>query len=201
MPDNESTTLTTEQNDAQPPAASEGDGETPPFDFTAWLVGQSDEIKAAFEGHVSGLKSALDAERAQRKETEKSDKARKKAAEDAEQERLKAQGEYQKLAEQAQGRAQDLETKLAELEPLPEQLERYKGALEGYVKAAREGVPAHVIPLLERLDPIEQLEYLTAHAEELRKPTGGPLNQPSRGVRHEMPEDERRKQAFRIRSL
>lgn len=97
-----------------------------------------------------------------------------RAAEEARQRALLEQGEYQKLAEERAAR-------LAELEPQAAAVERYRGALEAVLAEHRKGLPAHLVTLLDRLDPVEQLEYLAANAETLRPaappaPAGPNLN-------------------------
>ena len=96
------------------------------------------------------------------------EKARKKAEEDA----LLKNQEFQKLAEERGKR-------IAELEPLGDQIksatetaDRYKGALEKYLETEKKGLPKHVLTLLDKLDPVEQIEYIAANREELGKPKG-----------------------------
>ncbi len=109
-----------------------------------------------------------------RLEREKSarEKATQKAKEDAEAEGLKKNQEWQTLAEKHEARTNELLAKLDELEPLGGQVERYKGALEKYLATEKKDLPKHVMVLLEKLDPIEQIEYLAANREELGKTTG-----------------------------
>ena len=193
MPDETNTTNTTEPNPDQ------SAGGTPPASFEAWLAAQTDEVRALYTQHVTGLKGALDSEREQRKQAEKAAKERAKAEEDAERKRLAEQGEFKTLAEQAQAKAAELETRVNELTPLGEQLTRYREALEGYAKAAREGVPAHVTELLDRMDPIDQLDYLTKHAAELRKTPGGLPSNPARNANTGLSDEERARRAARVR--
>ena len=192
MPDETNTTATTEPT-------TNPEGGTPPASFEAWLAAQTEEVKALYTQHVTGLKGALDSEREQRKQAEKAAKERAKAEEDAERKRLAEQGEFKTLAEQAQAKAQELEARVNELTPLGEQLTRYREALEGYAKAAREGVPAHVTELLDRMDPIDQLGYLTKHAAELRKTPGGLPSNPARNANTGLSDEERARRAARVR--
>jgi len=103
----------------------------------------------------------------------KAEKDTAKAKEEAERQRLKEQAEWQKLAEKA-------EAELAKIKPqfetATEKLERYEGALGSYLDSARADVPDHITGLLDRLDPVEQLNWLTDHAEELGKPKAPRLN-------------------------
>jgi len=99
--------------------------------------------------------------------------ATKKAADKAEEQRLKEQAEWQALAEKH-------EAELAEIKPQyeasAERLDRYTTALTSYLESARAGVPGHIISLLDNLDPVEQLNWLTEHASELGKPLAPKLD-------------------------
>jgi predicted ATP-dependent endonuclease of OLD family len=117
----------------------------------------------------------------ERLEREKSarEKATLKAKEEAEAEALKKNQEWQALAEKNDARASELAVRIGELEPLGEQVTRYKGALEKYLAAEKKDLPKHVLVLLEKLDPIEQIEYLSANREELGKSGKGPEGVPA----------------------
>lgn len=109
------------------------------------------------------------------REKKKQDEAAEKARKEAEEAGLLKNQEFQKLAEE---RAKTI----AELEPFKEQLnganetiERYKGALDKYLEAEKKDLPKHVLALLDKLDPVEQMEYIAANREELGKgPEGIP---------------------------
>lgn len=75
------------------------------------------------------------------------------------------QGEFRQLAEQ---RA----TRIAELEPFEAQARRYSEALGTLLTVQREGLQPHIIELLDRLDPADQLEWIAAHQAELRPAEG-----------------------------
>ena len=174
----------------EPGQAPQTDGETPPaVAFAAWLDAQPDEVKQAFEGHVAGLKSALHKERDAREALEKAG-----AAHD---------GELATQAEAAEQRAATAEAKLAELAGLPAQVTRYKTALQAHVQQARATVPEHVQTLLDRLDPVEQLEYLSANAGQFPPLNpGGPTNAPARGSQaNDLNAEEKRQRAWRLPSL
>lgn len=105
--------------------------------------------------------------------------AREKKAQEAAAEKLKKQAEedalvknqeFQKLADERGKRVAELEGQVAELTTVREQAERYKGALGKYLEAERKGLPKHVLTLLEKLDPVDQIEYIAANREELGKP-------------------------------
>lgn len=104
----------------------------------------------------------------ERLEREKSarDKATARAREEAEAQALKNNQEWQTLAERSALRVSELVARVGELEPLGEQVARYKGALENSLLAEKRDLPRHVLVLLEMLGPIEQIEYLAAHRAE-----------------------------------
>ena len=102
-------------------------------------------------------------ERERKKHEADADKARK----DAEAAALEKNEEWQKLAEK---RAQDLQTlsqEKADLEPYKEQAEKYKKALDDQLAKIKEKLPKHLLPLIDKLDPVEAMAYITEHAEEL----------------------------------
>jgi len=185
----------------------DGDGETPEdIEFETWLAEQSEAVRAAYAEHTGGLTSALQSERERRKELEKERKAKEREADKAEAKRLEEAGEFKELAEKAQKKAEDAEAKLSEFEPQIETLtaerDRYAKALKSYVDKAREGVPEHLTPLLDKLDPVEQLEYLTENADKLALPsTGSPTNNPRRGVSHNLSDDEKRRRSYQVQGL
>lgn len=88
------------------------------------------------------------------------EKANNKAMQDAE-ESWQAEGEGLKarLAEQEQ--------RLRQLEPLGERAEKLSGALKALLEQEKKNLPKTLLPLLDRLDELEQLNYLSQHRHEL----------------------------------
>lgn len=82
----------------------------------------------------------------------------------AEAKRLEENQEYQKLAEQRAKR-------LSELEPLKDKAERYEAALTKLLAEERKGVPEYVIPILDKLEPDEQLAWIAEHKGSFPAPT------------------------------
>lgn len=119
------------------------------------------------------------------------EREREQARREAEEQRLEDQEEYRELAEQRQERIAELEQRVSEAEAVTEENERLAAALERTLKAQREGLPEHVITLLDRLDPVEQMEYLADNAEILKKSPGGPPESPRPNEQGEMDESER----------
>lgn len=96
-------------------------------------------------------------------EQEKASQAQAQAAEAAEAERLAQQQEWQTLAEK---RAKEVEA----LKPVQERATRYEAALKALLETHRQGLPGHVVELLDKLDPVDQLEYIAKHQAELARP-------------------------------
>jgi hypothetical protein len=102
-------------------------------------------------------------------EGRKAEAKNRKAAETAEAAKLAEQGEFKKLADTASA-------KVAELEPFKEKAERHETALKAILGKQREGLPKHILTLLDKLDPVEQLEYIAANAAEFARPTAPNVN-------------------------
>lgn len=143
---------------------------------------ETGEPEKSKETQAAGLAAAVftqaDVDRIVKDRLEREKTAREKVAlkakEDAEAEGLKKNQEWQALAQKHEARTNELLAKLDELEPLGDQVDRYKGALESYLVTEKKDLPKHVLVLLEMLDPVEQIEYLAANREELGK-VGGKL--------------------------
>lgn len=111
-----------------------------------------------------------------KREKEGQEKATEKARKQAEEEALLKNQEFQKLAEDRGKRISELEPKLGELEKATQSSERYKSALEKYLENEKKGLPKHVLTLLEKLDPVEQIEYIAENREAFG--TSGPEGVP-----------------------
>lgn len=127
------------QQGQQPPAQAQNGGDEKKF--------SQSELEAILADRLA---------REQRKTTEAAEKARKVAEEQA----LKEQGQFKTLAEQHAAR-------VAELEPRAGQVERFEKALKAQVDELRKGLPAHLTTLLDKMDAVEQLEYLAANRAKL----------------------------------
>lgn len=100
----------------------------------------------------------------QKKHTEaETEKARKKAEDEA----LEKNKEFQQLAETRQKTISELEAQIETLKAVDETKGKYEGALKKYLSEASKSMPKHVLPLIEKLDVVEALEYITANAKEL----------------------------------
>lgn len=114
------------------------------------------------------IKERLDRER------DKAEKTAAKAREESEAASLAEQQKWQELAEKHGKKATTLEESLAAearaRAELEEKATRYQGALDTFLKVQKEGLPAHILGLLDKLDPVEQLNWIAENREALGKP-------------------------------
>jgi len=98
---------------------------------------------------------------------EKARKAAEKAAADA----LKDSADFKTLSEKQATALLDRDAELTQhrtqLETTSQERDKYKIALESHVKERRKDVPEHISGLLDVLDPVAQLKWLTDNAEKL----------------------------------
>lgn len=95
--------------------------------------------------------------------------ARRTAEDEAEQKRLEEQKEFEKLANDRKAKLDALE---AQVKTLAEQNEKYISAIKAKLETERKGLPDHITALLDKLDPVDQLEWLAGNAEAAKKPSG-----------------------------
>jgi len=162
-----------------------GSGDDPPTDDS---VGDSDDeeakAKAKSEDERAGddgkekvkdekqftqaelnaiVKDRLERERKKNEDT--AAKAKKEAEEDA----LKKNQEWQKLAEDREKEIADLNQKVTDLEAIQETADKYKTALEAQLNGYKANLPKHIVTLIDKMDPVEAMDYITSNAEELGK--------------------------------
>lgn len=118
-------------------------------------------------------------ERAQRKAEQQADEARKQAEEKA----LQEQGEYKTLADTRAARIAELEAESGKVSDLTKRAERYEAALKKQLEATRADLPFHIVALLDKLDPADQLEWIAQNREQLRKGDG--VGSPQPGTRQQ----------------
>jgi hypothetical protein len=180
MSDETTTTGTTATTEATTPAGAQNTGKTEAADAAT-------EKAVPYERFAEVNKRAKEAE----KKLADLDNATK-AAETA---RLKEQGEYKTLAEKAAAR-------VAELEPLAEAIQRKDGVIKQFLDAERKGLPKHILALLDKLDPTDQLEYIAANRADLKPKGNGPPETPKADGEHDkISDEERRKRAYQATSL
>lgn len=98
-----------------------------------------------------------------RAEQERAAAASQKATEAADAQRLVEQQKWQELA-------QKHEAKLKELEPVQAKAQAYEAALKKLLDEQRKGVPGYVLPLLDKMDAAEQLEWIATNAGQFQAP-------------------------------
>ncbi|OGR31696.1 MAG: hypothetical protein A2139_07565 [Desulfobacca sp. RBG_16_60_12] len=101
------------------------------------------------------------------REHKKSESAAEKARKDAEAAALEKNQEWQKLAETRATELAALAKEREELEPFKEQAEKYRTALDVQLAKVKEKLPKYLLQLIEKLDPVEAMAYITEYAEEL----------------------------------
>ena len=118
------------------------------------------------------------------REKKKAEEAAKKAADEAMAEAAKKNGEWEKVAQQREKEAAEALKKLQELELIQEKAERYGQTLSKLLEAQRAGLPEAITKLLDKLDPVDQLDWLAANRETISKTKldGPPLTPPPDGV-------------------
>lgn len=107
------------------------------------------------------VKERLD--RAKKQSEAEAEKARKKAEEDA----LTKNKEFETLANTRQQEIEAKDEELAELKGIKEQSEKYSEAIGKIVKTQIEKLPKPVQVLLEKMDPLEQMDYIAQYAKDL----------------------------------
>lgn len=107
------------------------------------------------------------------RERVKAEKAAAKAREDAQAEAAAKNGEWQQLAETRAAKIAEMEAQLAGLDATTARAQRFEAALAQQVGALRKDLPKHLAPLLDKLDVVEQLEWLAANRQELAAKLSG----------------------------
>jgi muconolactone delta-isomerase len=90
-------------------------------------------------------------------------KEQQTAQEKAKETQLKEQGKYKELFEEAS-------QKLAKFSDVDKQSARMQEAISAVLQTQRDGIPDHITALLDKLDPVEQLEWLANYRQTLAAP-------------------------------
>lgn len=157
------------------------------------------EAEKKLEAENSELKAKLKAtndENARRRHEQAEAEKKAKADEDA---RLAEQGKFKELSESQAKTIADLQKVVEESKPITTQLEKYKQVVKAYLDAEKKIVPDIYAPLLERLDPVEQLEWIAANKDKLAHTDGVPPTPNGKGNKklNEAQEKTAREQAAR----
>lgn len=136
------------------------------------------------------------------RERKKSEANAQKAKEQAEAKALEEQQKFQELAEKRGTKVAELEstvgTLTADLEAATEEAKRYKAALNGLLEKQRKAVPEHLVALLDKLDPVEQLEWLSNNTDKLISNNGVPATPKGQNGMTEAQKQEASKDAQRF---
>lgn len=181
--------------------ADETEGDDPDTEET-----ETEEAPEAPEGYVSQDKlDAIISERLDREREKwkaKLEEEREEQKRKAEEERLAEQEKWHDLAEQRQERITQLEVQAGEVPVLQERIDQLEETLNGYLEAQRDGLPDAIIALLDKMDVVEQLAWISENAGELvgddRQRLPGAPKPRGKG---EPSDDEKRKRAVDVRRL
>ena len=131
------------------------------------------------------------------REAKKAEREVAKAAKAAELKSLQDQQKWQEAAQALQGTVEELESKLVDQDALNEKLKRYEKALGSYRDELMADTPDHIKSLLGAMDVAEQLTWLSANSEVLKRKPGERLPETPNKETPTISADERRKKAFR----
>lgn len=135
-------------------------------------------------------------EREERKREEAEAKARKEAEEKA----LEQQQEFKQLADKRAERILDLEAQVGTLEQITSERDELQTALQGYLDKERDGLPEHILSLLNDLSPVKQLAWISANRASLGKQNGRGIEPTPKGQSDpRIPDEERRRVAWKPR--
>ncbi len=168
------------QNPVTPPATNGGDQQK-----------TAEEAKLFTQAELE----KIIAERLDRKQKQ----ADEKAAKDREAAEAAALVEQKKFEELANKRQERITT----LEAFEQKAQRYEAALTKLLETQRKSIPEHVISLLDKLDPAEQLEWIATNQSKIVQPSGAPATPKAAGS-NTTPEDReiaRNETARRLQSV
>lgn len=95
------------------------------------------------------------------------EKVAEKARKEAEEKSLADKQEFEKLATSRKKEIDELTAKLEAAAGTEATLQQYKDAVAGIVKTQVEKLPKAVKSLIQKMDPLEQMQYLAENAKEL----------------------------------
>lgn len=72
---------------------------------------------------------------------------------------------YRAMEAELETEAEKVQRQLEKVQPKAEKAERYEQALQKHLEAQREGIPEHIGALLDRMDPVDQLEWISENRE------------------------------------
>lgn len=149
----------------QADAAAEATAGTPQMGNDPGQEPGAEQEKTFDAAYVKQLRAEAASYRKELQALKDAETGRQADARKAEEKRLAEQQKWQELAEK---RENDLTTAAALVETLTQRAERAEIALQGYLDKLSADVPDHIKSLLDHLDIVARLEYLTKHAGELK---------------------------------
>lgn len=198
MPDDTKQPAEQEQRSNNPsngetPQDDQQDAQTPPWgdDFNPERAWSTIQNLRKVEDNAKELDKELKQLKSERQQ-------RAKEAQQADEERLEKQEEYKQLAEKRADRLLELEPLKEKLPEIEAERDKYREALQGYVSAQFEGLPEHIVELLQDRDPVDQLEWLGKNRETFNKtrPQGVPDTPHPNGNAGMTPEEKRKRAAL-----
>lgn len=97
-----------------------------------------------------------------------------KAADEARTRALAEQGEWKTLAEQHATRITELEGVTRTMQTVEQERDRYKTAVTALLKTQRTDLPQPIQDLLDKLDPVDQLEWIAKNRQAVAGQAGTP---------------------------
>lgn len=128
---------------------------TPPSDETPPWGKDFDPARAW--ATIQTLRKVEDEHKALKRQVDEAEAEKRKAEEAS----LAERQEFKALAEKRQA---DLDA----LKPQADKAARYETALKALLDTERAGLPAHILPLLDRMEPDEQLAYIAENRATLK---------------------------------
>jgi hypothetical protein len=172
----------------QPPA------DTPTGDTPGEQSGDGAVFSAEQQQHVDKIIADRLSRAREKWQTEAQATAEQDQAKAAAQQ-LEEEKKFQELADQRKAEIAELQPQVKELTA---DLEKYRNAISGRVKARLESVPDYLKPLLEDREPLEQFLYIEEHGAEWGQAPEGPPPSPKPGS-EEITTTVRRQRAYRAR--
>lgn len=157
----------TPQTDADPEGSA---GRVPDGATVGGETSETDNQETYSAAYVKALRAEAGAYHKELSALKKAETERQAQAKAAEEQQLAAQQKWQELAQKREG---ELAQAAADAKAKGEALERYQATVAKLLEERRKAVPKHVLPLLDRLDPAEQLAYIAEHEAEFTKAAPG----------------------------
>lgn len=107
------------------------------------------------------------------REEKKRDEAAAKARKEAEEAALEQNQQFKELADKRAEEILTLEAKLANLDQVQAERDELSGVLSEFLEKERDGIPQHVLALLDELSPVKQLRYIAANRASFSPKTNG----------------------------